>query len=68
MLPVWAPVAKIDYRPAHRADVKRTSANIDHARKVLKWSPKTSIEKGVEKTIQWYNENRALALKVDLGE
>ncbi len=58
----------IDYRPAHRADVKRTSANIDHARKVLKWSPKTSIEKGVEKTIQWYNENRALALKIDLGE
>ncbi|MBR6435216.1 MAG: GDP-mannose 4,6-dehydratase [Thermoguttaceae bacterium] len=58
----------IDYRPAHRADVKRTSANIDHARKVLKWSPKTSIEKGVEKTIQWYKENRALALKIDLGE
>ena len=58
----------IDYRPAHRADVKRTSANIDHARKVLKWSPKTSIEKGVKKTIQWYNENRSLALKVDLGE
>ncbi len=58
----------IDYRPAHRADVKRTSANIDHARKVLNWSPKTSIEKGVEKTIQWYNENRALALKIDLGE
>ena len=57
----------IDYRPAHRADVKRTSANIDHARKVLKWSPKTSIEKGVEKTIQWYKENRALALKIDLG-
>ena len=60
--------AIIDYRPAHRADVKRTSANIDHARKVLKWSPKTSIEKGVEKTIQWYNENRSLALKIDLGE
>lgn len=59
---------KIDYRPAHRADVKRTSANIDHARKVLKWSPKTSIEKGIEKTIQWYKENRTLALKVDLGE
>ena len=59
---------KIDYRPAHRADVKRTSANIDRARKVLKWSPKTSIEKGVEKTIQWYKENRALALKIDLGE
>lgn len=58
----------IDYRPAHRADVKRTSANIDHARKVLKWSPKTSIEKGIEKTIQWYKENRTLALKVDLGE
>ena len=58
----------IDYRPAHRADVKRTSANIDHARKILKWSPKTSIEKGIEKTIQWYKENRKLALKVDLGE
>ncbi len=58
----------INQFPAHRADVNRTSACIDHARDVLKWEPKISLEKGVEKTIDWYNQNKKLALKIQLGE
>lgn len=58
----------IERKEAHRADVQRTSACIDHAREVLKWSPKTTLEKGIEKTIQWYRQNQKLALKIDLNE
>jgi UDP-glucuronate 4-epimerase len=42
------------YLPMQGGDIKRTYANISKAKKLLKWQPKVPIEKGVEKTINWF--------------
>ena len=59
---------RVDRRSAHRADVQRTSACIDHAEEVLGWRPERAIEQGVIQTVEWYLQNRDLALKINLGE
>ena len=50
--------ADFQWLPLHPADITATWADIDLSKQVLGWSPKTSIEKGVEKTLSWYMENR----------
>ncbi len=50
--------AKIKRLPRHPADVTATWANIQKAKKLLGWKPKTSIEKGVENTVKWFFENK----------
>ena len=35
-------------------------ASITKAKKILKWSPKNSVEKGLEKTFSWYKKNISL--------
>jgi nucleoside-diphosphate-sugar epimerase len=52
--------AKIKRLKRHPADVTATWAHIGKAKKLLGWSPKISLENGVEKTIEWYMENRKL--------
>lgn len=44
--------------PLHPADIKATWANIEKAKRLLGWKPKTSIEQGVEKTVKWFLENK----------
>ena len=34
-------------------------ANVDKAKSLLGWEPKVPIEKGIEYTINWYNQNRS---------
>ena len=51
---------KIEYLPKHYADVNYTWANIDKAKSLLKWHPKTSLENGLEKTVDWYKNNKDL--------
>ena len=31
--------------------------NINKAKKLYNWYPKTNLEKGLSKTINWYNKN-----------
>jgi UDP-glucuronate 4-epimerase len=50
--------AVIKYAPRHPADVVATWADIEKAKDKLKWHPKTTIEEGIKKTVQWYIENR----------
>ena len=35
-------------------DVKKTSANIDQAKKKLNYNPKISIEEGIPNFIKWF--------------
>jgi nucleoside-diphosphate-sugar epimerase len=58
--------AVIDRRPAHRADVRATWADISKARSVLGWSPQVSLEEGLRKTVAWYMANRELADSLEL--
>jgi dTDP-glucose 4,6-dehydratase len=42
-------------RPGH---VARLIASNDRARTLLHWSPVTSLDRGLEKTVNWYQNNR----------
>jgi UDP-glucuronate 4-epimerase len=50
--------ASIEFLPRHSADVPATWADIGKSKKMLGWYPKTTIEEGIKKTVQWYFENR----------
>ena len=48
---------RINNREFHKADLKETWADIEKAKKLLNWEPKTSLEEGVKKTVEWFKEN-----------
>ena len=50
--------AKIDNKPFHIADIKETWADIDKAKNLLGWEPRVSLDEGLEKSVQWYVDNR----------
>ena len=50
--------AKIKEESRHPADVKRTYADINKAKKMLGWQPKTSLSEGLERFVEWYKKNR----------
>lgn len=60
--------ANIEYSEAHKADVRATWANIDKARTMLGWQPETDLQHGLEKLVEWYNENRGWASEITTGE
>ncbi|MBW3020239.1 GDP-mannose 4,6-dehydratase [Candidatus Woesearchaeota archaeon] len=48
--------AKKNLMGMQKGDVPKTYANINKAKKMLKWQPKTSIEDGIKNFIEWYKE------------
>ena len=50
--------AVMKFLPRHPADVVATWADIKKSRDMLGWYPKTAIEDGIRKTVQWYVQNR----------
>lgn len=59
---------KYDHRPFHKADMMATWADISKAKNILSWSPKISLEDGIEKTVKWYKDNYEFASKIPLVE
>jgi nucleoside-diphosphate-sugar epimerase len=53
--------AEVRHEPPHPADVKRTAACIDKARRLLDWEPRVSLEQGVAEAVAWYEAERAWA-------
>lgn len=51
--------AKISYKPAQKADMLETQADIRKAGRLLPWAPETDFEAGIEKMIQWYLQNKS---------
>lgn len=50
--------AMIDKKPFHKADMTETRADIAKAGRLLGWKPKTGIDDGLKKTVDWYLSNR----------
>ncbi len=51
------PELKPIYKPERKGDVKYSYADITLARHLLKYEPKTKLEEGLRKTIEWIKEN-----------
>ena len=53
-----APAKEIEYTNRNSADAEHTHADVTKARDLINYTPTTSIEEGVSKFIEWYQENR----------
>jgi len=49
----------INSQPFHAADVDSTWANIDKAKKILKWTPEIDLYTGLKNTVEWYLKNKS---------
>jgi nucleoside-diphosphate-sugar epimerase len=52
------------FAPPHPADVPRTAACIDKARRLLGWEPRVSLSEGVARAAAWYEAERSWAKDV----
>jgi UDP-glucuronate 4-epimerase len=59
--------ARLEFRPAHPADVPATWADIQRAGKLLGWAPRTNAEAGFGELLAWYEANRAWASEISTG-
>ena len=50
--------ANIIEKPVPKGDVPITYADISKAKRLLGWQPKTSIEKGIKRFVEWYKESK----------
>jgi UDP-glucuronate 4-epimerase len=57
---------RIEYRPAHPADVMTTKADVSKAARLLAWRPRIEIEEGLRRSVEWYFANREMARSLDL--
>jgi UDP-glucuronate 4-epimerase len=51
--------AELNQKPFHSADVDSTWADISKAGQLLNWEPTISLDIGLEKTVEWYFENKS---------
>lgn len=50
--------AKVKSRPSNKASVESTYADISKAKELLGWEPKTNIEEGVSRLVDWLRKSR----------
>ncbi len=50
--------ANIIEKPRHQADVRQTYADIAKAKELLNWRPKTDLETGMRRFIEWFELNQ----------
>ena len=51
---------QIDFLPAVQADMQHTSASIEKAHTLLDWTPKVSIDEGMDQLVRWHMDHRGL--------
>ncbi len=49
--------ARLNLKEFHKADMKATWADIKKAKSMLGWEPKTDLEDGIRRTVDWMIEN-----------
>lgn len=58
--------AIIDNRAFHIADIKETWADISKAERLLGWKPQISFDEGLERSVNWYRENKDWVKNIQL--
>lgn len=53
--------AHMVWKPAHRADMAATWADVSKAGRLLGWEARTDFRGGIEQLARWYHDNRAWA-------
>ncbi len=56
--------AKIEYEPAHPADMSASWADVSKAKQLLGWSPKFSLDQGILEVARWYQQENSWASQV----
>ena len=54
----------VEYAPPVEGEVKRICLTIDALSRELKWSPRTSFEEGISKTIKWFVKNHKSRMNI----
>ena len=55
--------AEIDWQPSQPGDVPQTFADVSKARKLLGYNPRTAIEDGIRRFVEWFRTNQLPAEK-----
>ncbi len=58
--------ASVTHKTFHKADIKITSADISKANQLLGWAPKTSLDDGLQKCVDWHNSNKPWTQQIKL--
>jgi len=58
--------ANFDYKEFHKADMQATRADISKAQELLNWRPQVSLEEGINKTIEWTEDNWQWVRKIKI--
>jgi nucleoside-diphosphate-sugar epimerase len=53
--------AAIVNHPRHPADMLTSQADVSKAKSLLDWEPQVTLEEGIEKLVQWYQQERSWA-------
>lgn len=60
--------ARVDRRPLQKADLTETQADIRKADRLLNWTPEIDFRTGLQRSIDWYLENRDFASTLSTGD
>lgn len=58
--------AKLEYEPAHPADMSASWADVEKARNLLGWSPKFTLDAGIQEVVNWYKKENSWAKQVSV--
>jgi UDP-glucuronate 4-epimerase len=50
--------AKIEHKPAFKADMQANWANVEKAKKLMGWAPEVSFDEGIRQEVDWYQRER----------
>lgn len=59
--------ALVEYQPRHMADALGNFADVEKANRMLNWQPQVGLEEGVQRLVDWYNQERAWTSQVKTG-
>jgi len=57
--------ARVEYLPAHPADMTANWADVEKAQRLLNWKPTVTLEEGVQNLVNWYIQERHWASQVN---